>query len=79
MQVLASVVIEAVHSILVTTRNKIPTFWLNNSNFSSKHNTLKHSLLQLEEKGPKTLQDTKSETPQYNSVTKQLLCTKASF
>jgi hypothetical protein len=57
MRVLASVVIEAVHSISIITRNKIPTSWLNNSNFNSKHNMLKHSLLQHEEKGPKTLQD----------------------
>jgi hypothetical protein len=61
---LASVVIETVRSILVITRNKIPTSWFNNSIFSSKHNTLKHSLLQHEEKGPKTSQDSKSETPQ---------------
>jgi hypothetical protein len=62
MQVLASMVIEVVRSILVITRNKIPTSLLNNSNFSSKHNTLKHSLLQLEETGSKTLQDLKSKT-----------------
>jgi hypothetical protein len=56
MRVLASVVIEAIRSISVITRNKISTSWLNNSNFNSKHNMLKHSLLQHEEKGPNTLQ-----------------------
>jgi hypothetical protein len=78
MQVLASVVIEAVRSILVITRNKIPTSWLNNSNFNLKHNMLKHSLLQHEEKVQRHYKTQIGNTTVQQRY-KGLLCTKATI
>jgi hypothetical protein len=83
MQVLASVVIVTVRLILVITRNKIPTSWLNKSN--SNQDTICLSILyyNMMEKGYKdtTRLKSKNTTVQqcYNAAALHEACSKADY